>query len=314
MTELLQIDFSYGIVRRLLAERSYDQAIALLSERVDAQPEDRTARLMLLLANVSVFGPDAFYRQIDDLRFIVDLSANERSIVRQIFSVGFQYAERDRKTIQKISYQRLIRRLMLGQPLDVSIRDARQTEASNARSGTGEALEVSEPLALSNPMATTPTAPLTPRPINHWDEYLLIAVGVMILIALVAIRGSSPRQESLAHNQIPAHRATVKPGVPSALASEDRLAPRIDAPGTKAFGTRELISASIDTNSQTEIARAGALKHAPRYAAQTIEKVDRGTRVTVLQKERDWIKVQVQPSGNIGYLRMESLSAFNNRQ
>lgn len=63
--------------------------------------------------------------------------------------------------------------------------------------------------------------------------------------------------------------------------------------------------------SETEIARTAALKHEPRFAADAIEKVRLGTRVKVLRKERDWIKVKVQTSGNVGYLRKEYLAAFN---
>ena len=46
-----------------------------------------------------------------------------------------------------------------------------------------------------------------------------------------------------------------------------------------------------------------------RFAANEIEKVDLGTRVAVLQKERDWIKVKVKTSGKVGYMRKEYLAA-----
>ncbi|HYJ15828.1 MAG TPA: SH3 domain-containing protein [Candidatus Limnocylindria bacterium] len=61
------------------------------------------------------------------------------------------------------------------------------------------------------------------------------------------------------------------------------------------------------------MARSAALKHEPRFAAAAIEKVRLGTRVTVLSKERDWFKVKVKPSGNVGYLRKEYLAAANIR-
>ena len=64
---------------------------------------------------------------------------------------------------------------------------------------------------------------------------------------------------------------------------------------------------------ETEIARTAALKHEPRFAAEAIEKVGLGTRVTVLRKERDWIKVKVNTSGNVGYLRKEYLAAVHSR-
>ena len=74
---------------------------------------------------------------------------------------------------------------------------------------------------------------------------------------------------------------------------------------------RKLAARSTNLDSETEIARSGALKHEPRFAAAAIERVRLGTRVTVLSKERDWIKVKVKPSGNVGYLRKEYLAAAN---
>ena len=58
---------------------------------------------------------------------------------------------------------------------------------------------------------------------------------------------------------------------------------------------------------ETEIARTVALKNEPRFAADAIEKVGRGMRVTVLSKERDWIQVKVKSSGTVGYMRKEYL-------
>jgi hypothetical protein len=95
------------------------------------QPDDRMARLLLLLANVSQFGTGPFNRQIEEIRFFAGLSRNERHIVRQIFLVCFQHAERDGQTIQKIAYQRLIRRLMLNQPSTSRLQ--RRAKSNNPR-------------------------------------------------------------------------------------------------------------------------------------------------------------------------------------
>ena len=53
------------------------------------------------------------------------------------------------------------------------------------------------------------------------------------------------------------------------------------------------------------------VKNEPRFAADAIENVGRGMRVTVLSKERDWIQVKVKSSGAVGYLRKEYLAAFH---
>ncbi len=100
----------------------------MLSRRVECQPLDRAARLLLLFANMSKFGPGEFKQQIEEIRFINDLSGNERYIVQQIFLVGFRHAAQEGQTIQKIVYQCLLRRLMLGHPLDVAISETREIE------------------------------------------------------------------------------------------------------------------------------------------------------------------------------------------
>ena len=95
MAELSNTDFTYSLAQRLLQEARYEQAIAALSQRIESQPDDRMARLLLLLANISQFGTGPFNRQIEEVRLFVNLSSNERNVVRQIFLVCFQHAERE---------------------------------------------------------------------------------------------------------------------------------------------------------------------------------------------------------------------------
>ena len=128
MAEQSTTEFTYCRIQRLLEERRYDHAITMCSRRVECQPLDRAARLLLLLANISKFGPRQFKRQIDEIRLINDLSGNERYIVQQIFLVGFRHAAQAGQTLQKIVYQCLLRRLMLGHPLDVSISATEEIE------------------------------------------------------------------------------------------------------------------------------------------------------------------------------------------
>lgn len=486
MAEESNTDFTYSLVQRLLQEARYEQAIATLTQRIASQPNDRMARLLLLLANVSQFGTGPFSREIEELRLFADLSSNERHIVRKIFLVCFQHAERDGQTLQKIVYQRLIRRLMLNQPLDLSISDAREIEQSEQ-----------SPWTIATPVALTWTAtsankagpeppPLAPRRIDRWDEYALIGTGALIVIVLLGAYVMTGRRTPLAQNSAqllslvsensetpmaadrarpavrlastftaeptrsmllnqleslktayarwtdadPTTRGTVslklkvdpagnvaeveevvsrlsehrlvdvvvneaklwklphggatvaeisvplifdprsteppaqktarlKPldpdprraelaaahrqfalektepaaaqPVPTLVQNEFTLEPHTrglleptsgteSAAAPKVNALRANLTVKRDRNAAplayletviTEIARAAPLKSEPRFAAEAIEKVGLGTRVTVLQKERDWIKVKVQSSGNVGYMRKEYLNAFN---
>jgi hypothetical protein len=484
MAKLPITDFTYSKVQRLLQEACYDQAIAALSQRIEAQPQDRMARLLLLLANVSRFGTGPFNRQIDELRLFTDLSSNERHIVRQIFLVCFQHAERDGQTIQKIVYQRLIRRLMLNQPLDISISEARSIEQSEEAPSTCIVPAALPWTAAGIDDAGLEVFPRAPRRLDRWDEYALIGAGAMIIIVLLGFYVMTGRRAPLAQNPVqlislasgddseteiiadrtrpvvllaptftaePARRLLsnqlggltnayarwieadpntsgyvslklkIEPSgrvakveevlsrlsehrfleviiaeaklwklphggttaaevsvplifnpratsstqqvaegqahepalvgeelaathtsfaleeaeapaaeLPTVANNESALKPHTREPLERAADTeiaaaakgngdspghpavkRVLAPAPTTAETEAEIARTAALKHEPRFAADAIEKVGLGTRVTVLRKERDWIKVKVNTSGNVGYLRKEYLAAVH---
>ena len=107
----------------------------------------------------------------------------------------------------------------------------------------------------------------------------------------------------------PAQLAAVGKSREPGVALQDRPTTR-----TKLAAVKPNIAAtSTIPESETEISHTVALKYAPRFAADVIEKVDLGTPVTVLRKERDWIKVKVKTSGKVGYMRKEYLAAADTR-
>jgi len=433
MAERTTITFTYSRVQRLLQEGRYDHAIAMLSRRVESQPLDRAARLLLLFANMSKFGPGEFKQQIEEIRFINDLCGNERYIVQQIFLVGFRHAAQEGQTIQKMAYQCLIRRLMLGQPLDVSISEAREIEEECSNPSFAEA--ISHTLGFSGmncDEAESETAPVAPPRIRRWSQEAMIGAGAMIIIVLLGFYVANGHKSPLA--QQPSRPLALVDGGVQMETGADRnppgvvLAPTFTAEparrlivgqlgklkrayarwskadpftsgtvslklsiepsgkiakveevlsrlsehqfldvvvaevkqwklplgGTKpaeisvplifipakagpgqlaaegksrepgaarerhptkhasfAAVKRKLAATSTMPESETEIAHTVALKYAPRFAADVIEEVGLGTRVTVLRKERDWIKVKVKTSGKVGYMRKEYLAAFD---
>lgn len=432
MVEQTTIEFTYSRIQRLLQEANYDDAIAMLSRRVQCQPLDRAARLLLLLANMSKFGPGEFKRQIEEIRFIDDLCGNERYIVQQIFLIGFRHAAQEGQTIQKMAYQCLIRRLMLRQPLDVSISEAQEIEEECSNPSFAEGIPNTLGFSGTNcDEAESEMAPVTPPRIRRWSHHAMIGAGAMIVIVLSGFYVASGHKTPLAQQpsgplalvdggvqmetgadrnppavvlaptftaeparrlivgqlgklkrayarwskadpftsgtvslklsiepsgkiakveevlsrlsehqfldvvvaevkqwklplgrtqtaeisvplifipakagpaQLAAEGKSRKPGV----ARQDR---RPTTHATSAAVKRKLAATSTNPESETEIAHTAALKHAPRFAADVIEEVGLGTRVTVLRKERDWIKVKVNDSGKVGYLRKEYLAA-----
>ena len=406
MAEHSPTEFTYSRVQRLLQESSYDDAIALLSQRVECQPLDRAARLLLLLANMSKFGPGDFNRQIEEIKFMNELTGNERYIVQQIFLVGFRHAAQEGQTIQKIVYQCLLRRLMLGHSLDVAISQTREIEEECSNPSSAEDISPTLGIAEMKPVEAKPeVAPVAPARVRGWRQHAMIGAGAMITIVLLgfyvatepkaplaqqpsrslALLGSGIQTETGADRKTPAVvlaptftaeparrlivgqlrklnnayvrwskadpftsgtvslKLSIEPSGEIAKVEEvlSRLSehrfldivvaevkqwklplggtkpaeisvPLIFIPATTtsvATVKRKLAGRWTIPDRETEITRSAPLKHEPRFAAAAIEKVRLGTRVTVLSKERDWIKVKVKPSGNVGYLRKEYLAA-----
>ena len=434
MAEHSTTEFTYSRIQRLLQKGSYDDAIAMLSRRVECQPLDRAARLLLLLANMSKFGPGDFNRQIEEIKFMNELTGNERYIVQQIFLVGFRHAVQEGQTIQKIIYQCLLRRLMLGHPLDVAISQTREIEEECSNPSSAEDISPALGIAEMKPVEAKPeVAPVAPARVRGWRQHAMIGAGAMITIVLlgfyVATEPKAPlaqqpsRSLALLGSGVPMETGTdsnppavvlaptftaeparrlivgqlgklnnayarwsqsdpftsgtvslkliIEPsgkiakveevlsrlsehsflevvvaevkqwklppgGVTTAeitvpliflspkkgsaqLAAEGKSrepgSAREDRPTTTtsvATVKRKLAGSWTIPDRETEITRSAPLKHEPRFAAAAIEKVRLGTRVTVLSKERDWIKVKVKPSGNVGYLRKEYLAIVNN--
>ena len=194
-------EFTYSRIQRFLQEGRYDHAIAMLSQRVECQPLDRAARLLLLLANISKFGPGEFNRQLEELRLITDLSGNERFIVQQIFLVGFRHAAQEGQTIQKIVYQCLLRRLMLGQPLDVSISETQVIEEDCSNPSFAE--DIPHTLGFSGMNcddAESEMAPVAPTRIGRGSQPALIGAGAMIVIVLSGFHVATGRKAPWAQN------------------------------------------------------------------------------------------------------------------
>jgi len=435
MAEQTTTAFTYSRIQQLLEEDRYDHAIDMLSRRVESQPLDRAARLLLLLANMSKFGPGEFKRQIEEIKLIDDLTGNERYIVQKIFLAGFRHAVQEGQTIQKIVYQCLLRRLMLGHPLDVWISANREIEEECSNPSSAE--DISHTLGFSEMKRVeveSETAPLAPPWIRRWSQHAMIAAGTMITIVLLGFYVATGRKapnaqkpdaplvhansdgqlntvvdlapavalpatftmepvRQLITNQLGAlnkayvlwqefhptasgtvalklsvapsgkvlridevvsrlteHRlldvvvtevkkwqiplggtkiaeisvplifvagralpvklaATRQTRGPTVV-SETRLTTSAKSPASMA-AKRQLPVASSKPRTETKISRTAALKDEPRFAADVIEKVGLGTRVTVLREERDWIKVKVKSSGNIGYMRKEYLVSYN---
>jgi hypothetical protein len=82
---------------------------------------DRQAQFSHLLARIKVYGVPYYEQEIDQIRTVDHLNESEREIVLEIFRFGYEAAEKERRQDKMAAYQRLLRRLLLHQPLDQPI-------------------------------------------------------------------------------------------------------------------------------------------------------------------------------------------------
>jgi hypothetical protein len=157
-------------IEPLLNEGKYEEARVLLSCSLEQDPSDRESRLYLLLVNVMLNGPIAYENDIDKLRDLVDLSNTEKEIVRRIFVLGFEAAEKDGREDQAWVYQRLLRRLLLAQALDQPI----QKNSAPI------------PPAVKNPAPKLANSALVPVHYRYsaWLRDNAIALGVLVAASL----------------------------------------------------------------------------------------------------------------------------------
>src|ERR1051325_9695002 len=105
-------------IQSLLDQQRYDEARARASQRLGRKPGDRTARLSLLLVNVTAFGVEGYGPEINELRTVSAVDEQEREVVRRLFLMAFNSAEKHGDEKQALVYQRWLRKLLLRQPLD----------------------------------------------------------------------------------------------------------------------------------------------------------------------------------------------------
>ena len=98
-----------------------DLVTALIAHGSDNNLSDRERKLCNLLREVTVNGPAAYEDDIDQLRSFCNFSDTEKAILRQLFILGVKSGEKESREDQVWAYQRLLRRLLLNQPLDQSI-------------------------------------------------------------------------------------------------------------------------------------------------------------------------------------------------
>ena len=170
MRQLTQNPFDRSRIELLLAENKFAEALALLSQSAKQAPLEQEMSLYNLFLRVRLHGPEYHEREIDALRALTDLNDHEKTLVRRIFLYAFQIAEQVGEEEKKWAYQRLLRRLLLGQPLTQPIPITSKPPRAERR------VILLEPAAIvPTPVAITGQA--APKVSSMMDMMLSLAVG-----------------------------------------------------------------------------------------------------------------------------------------
>ena len=162
--------FDRSHIELLIADNHFAKALALLSQSAKPAPLEREISLYGLFLTVRLHGPEYHELEIDALRALTNLNDHEKALVRRIFLYAFQIAEQACDEEKKWAYQRLLRRLLLGQPLTQPI------PITSKPSRAMQRVIALEPAAIvPTPIATT--SQVEPKVSSIMDAMLSLAVG-----------------------------------------------------------------------------------------------------------------------------------------
>jgi hypothetical protein len=290
---------------------------------------NRQAQLSSLLARIRVDGAQTHEQEIDRLRAIDDLSDIEREIVREIFCLGFNAAEKEQRQDKIQVYRWLLARLVLNHTLDQPIPlNERSPEIS--REVTAHVAEPS--VTQQSPKHGDSARRVSTASIPHrvvLYRYALCSIGVATLIwTTFAFRSPTPAViEPVAEGP----SASMAEPAPMSDAIVDDVATSSKSPATAKLDTPAqpgkskspanvtsqptTVDAARGENREREPARDSLpiyqtrrrilLREEPRFGAPSAIMLDTGARLIVLEINGPWLKVKMENTGSPGFVRVE---------
>jgi hypothetical protein len=276
MTQLAQNPFDRSSIELLLAENKFAEALALLSQSAQQAPLEREMGLYTLFLRVRLHGPQYHEREIDALRALTDFTDQEKVLVRRIFLYAFQIAEKAGEEEKKWAYQRLLRRLLLGQPLTQPIPITAKPPLPEPR------VVLLEPAPIvPTPVAITGQA--VPKVSSMMDMIRSLAVGYCATCILGAPMAYLVSTNVPAENQsaaVPARSARM-PGTAKVSPDTAEMSPKGEQQGFRRFDEEQI---------KTGLAgQLTGLRHA--YASWTAKKPNMTGKVSLKLTLDGWGKV-----------------------
>jgi hypothetical protein len=317
-------------VERLIHEQRYLEVLTALQSHPRIGALGLDLRLYSLLASVSVHSCAGHEREIEEMIKTDKLLDNQKQILRQIFIVGFEEAtEKGLEDTARI-YQRLARRLVLGQPLgEVSLSHERDAPVQAELESLRERREES----VRNPSSDSILRSVDRQ--RAWRIGLLLLqiaafVGI-IVYELREVKRPAPVLEVL-------NQASLEPALPDLTLvnsadtpldtpAETQEEPSQDEPKVARTvkvksDARELDPSPAhgqilpiaierprdrlkEAQGKVKIRLSVPLREEPRFGAPTVATIGTGAIANVIDSQGDWLEVRTEAGDASGYLRRE---------
>jgi hypothetical protein len=325
-------------IEGLIQEDRYAEVLSTLQSRRETEPSDIGLRLYYLYASVKVHSFAGHEREIEEIAREGNLSDKQKEILRQIFILGFEEARNENREDKARVYQRLARRLVLGQSLgDFRLSREKSAQVEEAGGGAEPVLESPE-----EPVAALSSESVLSRSGNgqtgrRVSVLLLAALVVMTAIGVVTYESRevsqpmpvlpSPRQsqpdavgEDIAlisagePLSVPDETEEKSPPVPQpkvkvagpakkSAAKETNVVPRgMQAPERPAEPQRERVK---EIQGTVRIRSEVRLREEPRFGAPALATIESGSIAHVLDARGDWLEVRTESGAVTGYVRRE---------
>ncbi|MGH7847951.1 MAG: SH3 domain-containing protein [Candidatus Binatia bacterium] len=323
-------------IERLIQEKRYPEVLTALQSHPRREAPGIELRLYRLFASVKVHSCAGHEREINEFIKTEGLSGKQREILRQIFVLGFEEARKENREDKAWVYQRLARRLVLGEPLgQVGLSSEQPVPIETAPATSPERREEPVAKALGDSVLRRRGEGQMPR---HVSLLLLAAVVVMTAVGVVTYESGEVSQSTPA---LPAPRQSQpapvaenialisEAGDPRVAAATEEKSPPVPQHEIKAArATKKTVAKKArvipqkkkvperpakpprrervkESEGTVRIRAEVPLRGEPRFGAPGLEVIESGSIVHVLGTRGDWLEVRSQSGGVTGYVRRE---------
>ena len=321
MTKLSQSYASRSHALLLLEQQKYDEALAILSDLRDKEPSDREIRVYyLLLLRIFVLRWN--------LSRATTVPVNHASAMAETSFARFASVAR---LFERIKLIRSFARSPQAAEISSSNRSTKRLMMVGAGSGFLMILlgfcmiggNKRDSLVSSHPLISTDASHPAVSPSDEKTLYPNADKDLRLTklrreaderkVSRVAFKPSELMPTQLRQDVLKSHlRAFGEQEFTTSEIDQAKATPQFDASNSlvkrsraarKNIGNRGL----GETQGRYQSRRAIPIRKFPRFAAATVQEIDRGVLLNVLEFNGSWAKVQLGPAGATGFIRREFL-------